>query len=96
MTAQNTTVTLAAQTMTELTDADVSAIRVQNQSAYDLFVMAAPNATPPSDTLGGILLYPGDTLAADRALSDLFPGVTAGYRVFVYSANAAAVSYSNA
>jgi hypothetical protein len=96
--AQNTTVSLAARAWTQLTNADVSAIRIQNASGYLLKVKATAGATPPTDDLGAIWIEPFRIIATDLTLAQLFPGVSGANRVYAYQdgPNAINVSFSHA
>jgi hypothetical protein len=90
--AKNENETVTNTEWSQLTDADVTAIRVQNLGSYPLWLMATAGATPPSTTSGAIRLGAGLTMAADLTLDDLWPGV-AGTRVYAlvdYSAPPAA------
>jgi hypothetical protein len=81
---QNTTVTYPANTWTQITDASVTAIRVQNQSIFTVSLSATSSAVAPTNLSGAIELAGGETLAADLTLAQLFPGVTGATRLWVY------------
>ena len=93
--AQNINVQCAPGVWTQLTAADVSAIRVQNLGADLITIMATTGTSAPSGTEGAITLDVRDILAANLDLADLFPGVTAGYRVWGHSGSGATVSVSH-
>ncbi len=95
MAATNTTVQLVAGTWTQLTTADVTALRVQNVNGYNIRVMATAGATPPTTLDGSIVLAPLMVWATDLTLAQAFPGVT-GTRVYGYCDNPARVSVSHA
>jgi hypothetical protein len=94
--AQNTTLTLAANTWTQLTDGNVTAMRVCNFGTEGIWLQATVGATPPTNTNGGLPLLPGQVMAADLTLADLWPGVSGANRVYAFSPVAAKVSVSNA
>lgn len=93
--AQNTTKTLTAETWTQLTDADISAITFQNRSQYDVLITVQNGATAPTTFDDAIKYGPGQ---GERAVSlaDLAPGVTTPNRVFAWSRVAAEVFVSHA
>ena len=53
---QNTTVTYPANTWTQITDANVSAIRVQNQSIFTVNLSATSGTVAPTNLSGSIEL----------------------------------------
>ncbi|WP_428925005.1 hypothetical protein [Marinibacterium sp. SX1] len=79
---KNANVSCAPGTWTELTDADVAAIRLQNLGGYAVDIMATSDTSAPSSAVGALRLDPHDILPANVGLSDVFPGVAAGYRVW--------------
>lgn len=93
---QNTTISLAAATWQQLTDANVTSIRVVNLGTEPIWLQATVGASAPSTTNGGLPLRPGEILAADLTLAQLWPGVASANRVYAYSPNAARVSISHA
>ena len=92
--AQNTTVTLTAETWTQLTDADVTSITFQNKSGDYILVKGTVGASAPSDDDGAVRYNPGQG-ERNVSLSDLFPGVAAT-RVYAYAPNGAEVMVSHA
>lgn len=78
--AQNTSTT-ATQTWTEITDADISAITIQNLSNYPLEV-AGTTGSAPADNDSNIIIPVGG-LIINEYLTDLFPGVASVDRVFI-------------
>ena len=78
--AQNTSTT-ATQTWTEITDADISAITIQNLSGYPLEV-AGTTGSAPSDESSHIVV-PVNGMIINEYLADLFPGVASADRVFI-------------
>lgn len=93
--AQNTVVTLPAQTWTQLTDADVSAITFQNRSPYHIFIAGATDATAPTNFTGAIRYNPGQG-ERNVTLADLFLGLTSPDRVYAYCEHPAQVFVSHA
>ena len=94
--ARNDNVTCAANAWTQLTNGDVTALRVQNRGTQALALMATVGATPPSTTAGAIGLDPGEISAADLTLAELFPGVSGANRVYAYAYVASVASVSHA
>lgn len=94
--AQSANITLAAGEWTQLTNADVSAIRVQNLGGSFVRIHATTGETAPTSVGGAFRVGAGDLLAANVALADLFPGVTAGYRVWAITDYPVTVSVSHA
>ena len=96
--AQNTTLTLTAQQWSQMTNADVTTIRVQNISGYNIFVQATTDNTPPANEQGAVELYPGSIFTTSDTLAELFPGIGDGssFRVWAYGANGGTVSFSHA
>lgn len=92
--AQNTTTTLAAQTWTQLTDADVTNITFQNISGYHVMVKGTTSAVAPTDDAGAIRYNPGQG-ERNISLSDLFPGIAA-VRVYAYAPDGAEIMVSHA
>lgn len=82
--AQNTTVNVPAMTWTQLTNSDTARITFQNASGYHVVVKATAGATAPTDLAGGIRYNPGQG-ERNVLLSELFPGLTGGNRVYAYA-----------
>ena len=96
--AQNTSFIVNNTAYTLLTNSDVTAIRVQNQSGVQVLVQVNTSATLPTSDAGAILLNPWEGLDASLTLAQLFPGVSAT-RVFAKTASfgaGAQVSVSHA
>ena len=92
---QNTTIALTANTWTQVTDADVTGIRLCNLGTEPVWMQATAGAVPPTDTSGAVPLRPGEILTTDMTLTKLWPGVV-GTRVYVYSPVISRVSVSHA
>lgn len=90
-----TTITLPAGVWTQLTSADVTAIRVQNLSGDYMSIMGTAGAVAPSSRLGEIVLFPGSGIDASTTLAQLFPGVAAT-RVYALSVGGGSASVSHA
>lgn len=93
---QNTTISLVAATWTQITDANVSGIRVANLGTEAIWLQATIGAVAPSSTNGALPLLPGQILAADLTLAQLWPGVPGANRVYALAPAATRVSVSNA
>jgi hypothetical protein len=92
--AYDATLSVAAATWTQITNANATAITFQNLSDDDLWVTVTAGATPPT-TLAGALRYRPGAGESNRALADLAPGIS-GTRVYVYSGSGARVRTSHA
>lgn len=88
MAATNEVVALAEDTWTLISDsgADISAATVQNNGDTEVTVMATASETAPTaGILAGIVLAPGEGISSEKTIAQLFPGVTAGYRLYALS-----------
>jgi len=94
--AQNTTLTLTANTWTQVTDGNVTAIRVVNEGIEPIWLQATVGAIAPTSTAGAVSLGAGQVLAADLTLAQLWPGVGGANRVYALSPRASKVSVSHA
>ena len=92
----NVTVTLTPNTWMQLTDANVTAARVQNYGASPVYVMATVGAVAPVNFNGAILLDTGSAFAADLTLAQLWPGIVGGNRIYAFCDKAVPVSISHA
>lgn len=93
--AQNTTIQLSANTWTQLTNADVSAITFQNISSYHVFVKATADTTAPTSVSGAISYNPGQG-ERNTLISDLFPGIAGADRLWAFCDQAVSVFVSHA
>lgn len=96
MAARNDNVTLAANAWTQITDGDVTAIRVQNIGTGAVWVKARVGAGALASLGGAICLDPLMMIGADMPLADLFPGVSGANRVYAWSEVGGLVSVSHA
>ncbi|WP_226552983.1 hypothetical protein [Celeribacter naphthalenivorans] len=80
--AQNITQTCSADTWTQLTDADITAARVQNAGALEVYIQATSGTTPPTSTGGSITLKAGEVLPSTWTLAEIFPGVSSAARLW--------------
>ncbi len=85
---QNTNFGVDSTIYTLLTNADVTAARVQNTSGVAIYLQANSSATLPSSDAGAILLNPYAGIDASLTLAQLFPGVTGAARLFAKAASA--------
>ena len=92
--AQNTDITLVADTWTQLTNADVTAITFQNKGPLPIKVKATTGATAPADDAGA-LVYESERGEVDMAMADLFPGI-AGVRLWALARKSVRVAVSHA
>lgn len=93
---QNNTVQVPKGAWTQLSNVDVSAVAIQNQSGYAIKLQATNGTTAPSSLLGAIDLQPNGIFTAQYLLSDIWPGVSGANRVWAWSDIAAAVRVSHA
>lgn len=93
---QNTTISLPAGTWTQVSDSNVTSIRVVNLGTEPIWLQATAGAVAPTSTAGALPLLPGQILAADLTIAQLWPGVVNANRVYALSPNASRVSVSNA
>lgn len=82
---QNTTLALPIATWTQLTDADVSAFRLQIIRGGPVQLMATVGAVPPASLAGAITLSDAAILPANLLLAELWPGVAGASRVYAYT-----------
>lgn len=80
--AQLTTVSAAAATWTEITNADATALTFQNQAGINM-LLKGTTGSAPTDTLGAIV-YPPFTGERKVTITDLFPEPTGVDRLWVY------------
>lgn len=92
--AQNTSISIAANTWTLLTDSNVSSATFQNVGSNFILVKATTNTTAPTDTNGALRYNPGQG-ERNAFLSDLFPGIS-GVRLWARSPDATQVVISHA
>lgn len=92
--AQNTSISIVANTWTLLTDSNVSSATFQNVGSNFILVKATTNTTAPTDTNGALRYNPGQG-ERNAFLSDLFPGIT-GVRLWARSPDATQVVVSHA
>lgn len=93
--AQHAHVQIPAQTWTLLTSSDVTAFTFQVATKSQLRLTATVGTTPPAEDAPGWLFGPGEG-DKDRALTELFPGVTGANRVWGWMDYAGAVMVSHA
>lgn len=89
MAATNTTVSVPANTWTQLTTADASAITFQNLSSYDILVTATTDATTPTAQSVVLRYGPGEG-ETNLTIANKWLGLTAPDRVWAYCSNQAA------
>jgi hypothetical protein len=78
-----------------ITNNDVTAARVQNVSGFDILIKATVGAVAPTDTLGAVNFKPGQIIAADLTLAQVWPGI-AGTRLYALCDQNAVLSVSHA
>jgi hypothetical protein len=98
----HSTIALVSGQWTLLTATNVTALRIQNISGYEVKIQATVGTTPPTDDAAGhageMELLPNQGWDADVALSARFGGVSGANRVWAYAVfnDAASVSVSYA
>jgi hypothetical protein len=93
---RHATVDLTANTWTLLTTNAVTELRVSNLGMEPIWLQGTATDTPPANANGALPLHPGETLAGDLTLAELFPGVSSVARIYALSPRAARVSVSHA
>lgn len=93
---RNAIVILEPETWTEITDADVTALRVQSLNGNPIKLMATAGAVTPADDAGHIELNSREIIGADYELVDLWPGVGGANRVWAWCQYHAKLSVSHA
>lgn len=93
--AQNTTITLTAQTWTLLTDSDISAVTFQNDSRSAVYIKATTDTSAPTTTDGAIL-YAGGQGERNVSMEDLFPGLSGADRLWAYAPSGGRMMISHA
>ena len=97
MAARHQPVTVNPGAAVALTDGAVAAVRVHNPGSATVELQATMTGTPPTSRAGALPLRSGQTLAADLALADLFPGVGAGpFYVWAFASGPVELSVSHA
>lgn len=91
---RNTTINVPANTWTELTSANVTALTFQTSDSH-LRVKGTIGAVAPTDSLGAIL-YGGFSGERNTPVIDLWPGLTGVNRVWAYSQTPTGVMVSHA
>jgi hypothetical protein len=88
--AQQTDISVPAQTWTQVTDADVTSITFQVRANDAVYIKGTTGAVAPTDTTGAIVYWSGQG-ELNKSLSDMFPGIAA-VRVYAYCDGVATVS----
>lgn len=92
---QQITTSIAANTWTQLTDANVTAITFQNVSGDYVLIRATNGTTAPTNIAGALRYNPGQG-ERNVALSDLSPGITGANRVWAFAPAGAQMVVSHA
>ena len=93
---QNATVSIPGATWTQITNSDVSALRVQVFGEVAVHLMATAGAAAPASLAGSLRIPGGGIVAADLTLAQLFPGVSGANRVYAWCQTPASLSVSHA
>lgn len=97
MPARHAPVNVTPGATVAVSDGSVTAIRVNNLTAGEVFLQATATSAPPANRNGAQRLGPYGTLAADLTLANLFPGVGAGpFWVWAFADTPATLSVSHA
>lgn len=95
--ARNSDVMMIANQWVELTNSNVTALRIQLRGdCTKPIILQATTGPAPVSTAGGVMLMPGQTLAADLTLSQVWPGLAGANRVWGMCEIAQPVSVSHA
>lgn len=92
MAATNTTVSVPANTWTQLTTADASAITFQNTSPYTILVKATTDGTAPTTQTDALRYGPGEG-ETNLTIANKWLGLTSPDRVWAYCSNNAATVF---
>ena len=92
---QNTTINVAKDTWTLLTDANVTSVTFQNVSGSFVQIKGTVGASAPTTLAGAIRYNPGQG-ERNVTLTDLFPGLSGVNRIYAYAPDGAAVVVSHA
>ena len=97
MPARHAPVNVTPGAAVAVSDGSVTAIRVNNLAAGEVFLQATATSAPPANRNGAQRLGPYGTLAADLTLANLFPGVGVGpFWVWAFADTPATLSVSHA
>lgn len=96
MPTRNTHISCAVGVWNRLTAGAVTALRVQNTSGFTIHLQATSGAAAPTNSDGSLALEHMGTLAADRTVASLWPGVAGADNIwaFVYSPCLLSVSHA--
>lgn len=92
---QQTTISVPANTWTQLTDANVTTITFQNVGGDFVRIRATNGTTAPTGTLGALRYNPGQG-ERNIALTDLSPGISGANRVWAFAPAGGLVVVSHA
>ena len=92
---RSTDITLEPHVWTQLTNADVTAIRAQMRGTGSYIIKGAVGQVPPTDGKGAIELLEKDVLTPQYTLADLWPGMGAN-RVYALARERCVVSVAHA
>jgi len=82
---QNTTIILPKSQWTLLTNTDVTGgITFQNQSAYNISVLATGTTASPTSFDGALTYTPMSGELSDTSLAALFPGIAGANRLWAF------------
>ena len=93
---RNDIVTVLPKTWTQLTNSDVTAMRMQSLNGNAIRLMVTATAVAPATDLGHVELNNREIIAANYTLAELWPGVTGAKRVWAWCEYYAQVSVSHA
>lgn len=88
---QNTTIPVGSN-WTLLTDANITAITFQNTGSGAFFIQGTVGANAPGAGTGGLVYRPNEG-ESNRALSELFPGVSGVNRVYARATSLATEAF---
>lgn len=87
-------VSVPANTWTQLTPTNVTALRVENESGYAVQLQATVGAVAPTSFDAVVTLHPFIPWAADLGIAQLFPGVAGANRIWAYCITPVVLSVS--
>jgi hypothetical protein len=90
------TPTIPAKAWTRVTDATVTALRLQPMGSDPVLVLTTADTTAPVSDAGAVLLGTGKAILSDRLLATLFPDLVAACHVWVWCSAETKVSVVHA
>ena len=94
--ARNVNLAIPANTWVELSNADVTEMRVQNLRLADVLLQASVGSVEPADNNGCIVLPAGSIWTPELTVAEIWPGLAGANRVWAFSSTDTVLSVSHA